>query len=1437
MKHFKLLMMLALLVMGISSGFAQNVTVRPDNGSMMPALKSGNTDTFYEWGGFATWKHEQLSLTMTTGDSDNNLTDDSNQLTGSGQLAKPANNIFASSGVATFNYITFVSGGTTYYLNLNNNNQPRFTTEKATIWEVDDDGYVHSGNTYLACSSSGNPRTLTTTTGNQRRLQINNNGRLYCNISSGWGYTTYYLHGTTDASATPTLTNNQTGLAEWTEETVSTTKCLQIGKGRSSRVNGQGVGLDCYLTFALPKGYRFTGYTIIFHRISSPNGAPSSGLNEWDGNINFGETNNAFTYRTTTNSTDDNLTTYYGGIPQNNTTQHTISRTSDTDMTNVLYFKLDNGRQYTSNTGRAFIQLDHVELYFTAENNTQLTIPSTALGTSVSAIDIPFTTSKVDYGQLIMRDVNGNAQGTSGYDSSTGRMSYDGVIRDMNANMILYEDGSIKREDEDNGFDGTVGKVLHYHSGSITAAGEYFMLDPSNHHFLTDDGEAIYYIESPIWAMNTAAGDAAHKNPIGYRIVSAKFTCAPGTGGNIYLPATFKIQYESVDHGPDQNGTYGLNTFSTTYNWNPSYHTVWRIDQQGYIYGYVSYDGSIRYLAVNGNNISMVTTKPSEANGTFEVVNNQIRLISDPTKYIGWNETVDGQYVDDNGYTNDNVTRYFVIAADEAHRSTYHQVTAASESSSGAYTFKIYKPDGTTVEETIDGTVGGTKTVYGYNNDAIKIGVIGGTALFNAEITMQALDPYIDRLDIVCQENGGTGGKLTQQFSATDFAVKGGKFTFYVPQGFPAPAKFTFENLYSHYGDNNYYNANNNPERHARYFFVKSDYEQTAANVYDRNNEDSYTTKILTEKTGDKKFTFNNASTVSSTGGYFEEYAFTPSIYTKSTTQGGAGGTFDDFTFSQTEMANHAVKTAYLFTCDEPRYNIAPTTATQHVFYAFYEMQIDMQTKTYAPILTWKKLYDKTFYSADNTNIKRDSKWGLELNTTETVDDHGTHSGYLTVTQIKDAITTANGIVQNIGKTVNDQNGQFDIDGDGDIDKDDLDAASLNEDAEEGILPPAESDQILYIDGSKLMSIVENQTSTGTGSNVTYTSHPKSELMDELDENALIYLPYGSKSSDDNFAFNTIEDYTKTPIFRGANNIVIADRYPFYAPYDIQVDAAKMAMYERTITNPTYDPILHATIVLPFEINVDANGKHTNGDNAGTPFTLSTMNEENSLSKVEGSKTDFGKGYFTPISEKSVPNKPYIVTLDDAGEDSFIAHVNGSLVKATPEAANGVFTNEESTGTFEGTNYNFTHTGTYTGKEIENASTATETVFYFANNNFLDSKTLKTGKSLKILPFRSFYAYTTSGSGAKMTSFSIVFGENMDDGSITGISNVQRDADLAIIPGYGTITLMAKADKDVTIHAVNGHTMDKCNLKAGDSRTVSLPAGVYVVNGVKMIVK
>ena len=1241
MKKAKLFMMLALLVMGVSNLFAQNVTVHPGNGSMMAAKKSTGGDTFFNWGGYATWKHEQLSLTLSAGDSDNNSGTDEN-----GQLANPANDIFASAD----------------------------------------------------------------------------------------------------------------------------SKCLQIGKGNS---------MDTYLTFSLPKGYRFTGYTITFHRISQPNGASGS-VNNYNGNISFGETNTSFTYMSTSNTSG----IYRGSISINNSTQYTLSRTSntDTDMGNVLYFRLSNN----SSNGRCFIQLDHVELLFTAEANYAPLIPAPNT-TDKSAVDIPFTTSKMDYGTLTYQSDGGSA-----------RISYNGTVHDLNANLTLFEEGSVK-EVSDNGFDGTAGYMVDYKSGSISSAGDYFKLESSKHGNLSGD-TAIYYIESPIWATNTAS-TSAHKNPIGYRIVSASFEYA---SGETYVPATFYIRYESTGHGEDQDGIYGLNLYNGAISYNYNYQSVWRIDEDGYIY-----NGEYYLQAGQGNNsttLSVTTTKPNASRGTFEIVENngqmQICRKSNTNYYIGWEERT-GQY--------GNITRSVVLTTSEDNRAYYDEQSAAGMTGDLNYTFLIYDKTGTKVEkkEVVNGT-NGTLSIDGLNNDAVKIGVIG-TALIKGKLTMQALDPYIDHIDIVCQEQGGNGGKLTQQFNATDFSVRGGKFSFYVPEDFKAPAKFTFENLYSKYGDNTYYEANNNPEQHARYSFVWSPYWEGTTNIYDTDPNHVYTDKIHTEKPGKVKFTFNNAETVGSSGGEFEEYPFNPGLYGESN--------FDDFIFTQDEMNGGTTKTAYLFTCDETRYNIAPTTATQHTYYAYYEMTIDMQKKTYQPILTWEKLYDETFYSANNTDIKRDSKWGLKLTTENVTDDQGTHSGYLTVTQILENIK---------GREASGTEGSDDY-------KPAIASALTGGDD-----APSTMDQILYIDGSDLMSIVENQTASGTGDNVTYTTHTTSELKNELDKNALVYLPYGSQSSNDNFAYNTIATYGETPIFRGASNIVINDRYPFFAPYDIQVDAAKMAKYERTITNPNYDPILHATIVLPFEINVDADGLHTNNDGEGTPFTLSTMNSSNALAKAEGSKTDFyGEGYFTTITEKSVPNTPYIVTLENAGEDGFIAHVNGSLVKATPKDANGVFENETSTGTFEGTTYNFTHTGTYTGKEIANASTATETVFYFANNYFLDSKTLSTGKSLKILPFRSFYAYTTSGgsAGAKMTRFSIVFGENENDNNTTGISKVQRDADLAVIPGDGRITLMAKTDKDVTIHAVNGQTIDKCNLKAGDSRTVSLPAGVYVINGVKMIVK
>lgn len=71
---------------------AQNVRISPTSGTMICALQDGYTETGFTSGGFATWKHSQLPLTMTT--SDNGSTAD--DFTDAGQLKDHANDLYVS---------------------------------------------------------------------------------------------------------------------------------------------------------------------------------------------------------------------------------------------------------------------------------------------------------------------------------------------------------------------------------------------------------------------------------------------------------------------------------------------------------------------------------------------------------------------------------------------------------------------------------------------------------------------------------------------------------------------------------------------------------------------------------------------------------------------------------------------------------------------------------------------------------------------------------------------------------------------------------------------------------------------------------------------------------------------------------------------------------------------------------------------------------------------------------------------------------------------------------------------------------------------------------------------------------------------------------------------------------------------------------------------
>jgi hypothetical protein len=192
-------------------------------------------------------------------------------------------------------------------------------------------------------------------------------------------------------------------------------------------------------------------------------------------------------------------------------------------------------------------------------------------------------------------------------------------------------------------------------------------------------------------------------------------------------------------------------------------------------------------------------------------------------------------------------------------------------------------------------------------------------------------------------------------------------------------------------------------------------------------------------------------------------------------------------------------------------------------------------------------------------------------------------------------------------------------------------------------------------------------------------------LKNTLAPNSLFYLPARAHYAKSNFAKKT-----GSGSFLACGNIVITDRKPFFAPFDITVPSVFSAVYNREITVPANGKVANATIMLPFTISTDADGRHTSD---GCTFTLNKLNETNCLSidqAVDASATNYiGNVHFTPISGVAAANTPYMVKVETAPGDatlSFVISQSGSDIIATPKNSgdndidNYVFTGETGNG-------------------------------------------------------------------------------------------------------------------------------------------------------------
>lgn len=1051
---------------------------------------------------------------------------------------------------------------------------------------------------------------------------------------------------------------------------------------------------------------------------------------------NWHEDNDAVA--TTFRETKRDFATNYASVNvEKNAKKITLTRTSMSgdDMGNILYFLQDH------ENGHSTVSVESFTITFecTDKFNESLHAGKTELANPVSCIALPFQTHRTDLGEI-------KETIKEGYRSY--KYNYENV-KDLSADFLLYDKDGVVNGTAEAGRvgDGAISSV--YYNGQLTFVG------------LKNN---TYWLETPTDAI-TQNGT---RIPVGYRIVGARLLYANNAhsigfkkGDNIYITdGNGKYMNSSLEFTETKvEWTYGADGKVSTKSGKKTYYLR-------------HYTGSFLFPTV-----SLRTTTDADKASVYNTKGLNLFYGSVENAYIiSYNASGDAVY-----------------DKDPKNNAVVVNANPTPETSTG-FTIKLYDKTGEKVEQQakVDANhVEGDLVLEKINNDAIKLQIEGleeGQEAFVCfQVQLEALNPYIDKMDITCTQPSG-GQALKNQYLADDFTIgTDGKVDFGVPLNFGTTnLKFAFDGLHSKSADETY--PAGQVGEYSRYHFVMSDYykhidENLQAHRSDAAKYD-YAKKIRVDVAGDKAFRCNNsdlfkAGTTGSETFYYEEYRYTNAAYD---TQGG------QWKEMVVNNGDDYVK-RYIVVCDETRYNIAPTTTPRHAIYAYYSTDLKLTTVDYTPEITYTKVYDdaviptgpdKTYYVGATLRLKDKASLLPE----------GT--GYAFTKQIIDQINA------------------------------DIAAHKTN--------APVDANHILYFDASKINSLLFSSNNAEWGQ--------LEDLKSKLGMNALIFLPTGVTDNHDNVASKSLSGDD----FIAENNIVLEDQWPFFSPYDIRINAANEVSYKRFVANNN-DTKKWVSIVLPFTVAVDTEtGQYINEDDK-CDFTFFKMNTTNAFSKPNQSGelifTDID-AHFSPCTGVSTtqPNDAYIVRIDRAemtekeAKLMFILRQRGSTIVKTPVGRTILGT--ASSGTINGQNMVLTPQATFSGAEVDK----TQGIFYFNKDKFVSSLALDMSNTVYVLPFRSYYDCTGMGTGKRNIRYiNISLEPNNTPTDIQEVTSKATNAGFVFSSQAGQLTVKATKDLRVNVRNVSGQTIDVKALKAGESHSVKLPSGIYVVNGTKVMVR
>ena len=1053
--------------------------------------------------------------------------------------------------------------------------------------------------------------------------------------------------------------------------------------------------------------------------------------------------NDASVVATTLKEMDASFTTVHTSvsIKQKGSKGVTMQRTSmnNSDMGNILYFKQDHADAGYGGNSTIDVVSFVVTFECTDKFNESLHAGVTDLANPVSCIALPFQTHRTDLGKI-------EETTKEGYTSY--KYDYKNV-KDLSADFLLYDQTGVVKGTAVAGTtgDGAISSV--YYNGQLTFVG------------LKNN---TYWLETPTDAI-TQNGT---RTPVGYRIVGARLLYANNAhsigfkkGDNIYITdGNGKyMNYQLMFTTTPVQWTYGTDGKVSTKSGNKTYYLR-------------HYTGSWW-----NSTVSLKTTTNRDEASAYNTKGLNLFYGSVENAYlISYNAS--GKAV----YDKDPKNNAVVVNA------------KPTETSTTGFTITLYDKTGEAVAQqaNVDANhVEGDLVLEKINNDAIKLQIEGleeGQEAFVCfQVQLEALNPYIDKMDITCTQPSGEQA-LKKQYLADDFTIgTDGKVDFGVPSNFgTTDLKFAFDGLHSKSADETY--PGGQVGEYSRYHFVMSDYyKHIGENLQDHRSDAAnydYNKKIRVDLAGDKAFRCNNsdkfkAGTTGSETFYYEEYRYTNAAYN---TQGGqwnemVANSGDDY-----------VK-RYLVVCDETRYNIAPTTTPRHAIYAYYSTDLKLTTVDYTPEITYTKVYedaviptgpDKNYYVGATLRLRDEAGSLLPEGT-----------GYAFTKQIIDQINA------------------------------DIAAHKTN--------APVDADHILYFDASKVNSLLFSSNNAAWGQ--------LEDLKRDLGMNALIFLPTGVTDNHDNVATKSLSGDD----FIAENNIVLEDQWPFFSPYDIRINAANEVSYKRFVANNN-DTKQWVSIVLPFTVAVNTEGQYINEDDK-CDFTFFKMNPTNAFSKPNQSGelifTDID-AHFSPYTgvETTQPNDAYIVRIDRAemtekeAKLMFILRQRGSTIVKTPVGR--TIPGAASSGTIDDQNIELTPQATFSGAEVDK----TKGIFYFNKDKFVSSRTLEVVPTVYVLPFRSYYDCTGTGMGKRNIRYiNISLEPNNDPTDIQEVTSKATNAGFVFSAQAGQLTVKATKDLRVNVRNVSGQTIDVKALKAGESHSVKLPSGIYVVNGTKVMVR